>query len=78
MDHKKQEAKKSGRFCEACNDYHELVYLVAEDGRQTHMIYRCPKKGTKFWPVIPGLKLRTEYSRRWHKKKQKEQQQQLL
>ncbi len=65
------------RFCLKCNANHELMYLVAED-ENTHMITKCPIEGVKFWPVVPGLKLKVEHSRRWYRKQRDEQQGTLL
>ena len=65
-------------FCQACSDHHELFYLIGENGVTRHMVYRCPKHGVKAFHRINGLNLRTEYCRKWHKKKQEERQQKLF
>lgn len=57
---------------------HSLVYLVTVDGKQMHLVYKCPKKGAVFVPMVKGLDIPLVKSKKCLKQEQEDRQQSLL
>ena len=65
-------------YCLYCMTDHPVYYLVTKNDEHRHLVYKCPKVGVKFLPMVEGLKVPTVYSKQWHKAQQTLKQQTLL